>query len=75
MANGGMLPEGNYATRSPIFNGNKYGYWKARMTIFLQSMDYELWEIIEKGPFITMKKQDEETFVAKHKSEWDDSDK
>ena len=45
------------------------------MTIFLQSMDYELWEIIERCPFIPMKKQDEGTSVAKHKSEWDESDK
>ena len=70
-----MLPEGNSATRPPLFNGNNYGYWKVRMIIFLQSMDYELWEIIEKGPYIPMKKETEGTLVAKNKSEWDESDK
>ena len=70
-----MLPEGNSTTRPPLFNGNNYGYWKVRMIIFLQSMDYELWEIIEKGPYIPMKKETEGTLVAKNKSEWDESDK
>ncbi|KAL5545088.1 hypothetical protein UlMin_008872 [Ulmus minor] len=44
------------------------------MTIFLQSMDYELWDVIEKGPYIPMKKY-EESLVEKLKSEWDDTDK
>ena len=68
------MSEGNSTTRPPLFNGNNYGYWKARMTIFLQSMDYELWDVIEKGPYIPMKKC-EESLVEKLKSEWDDTDK
>ncbi|KAL5561894.1 hypothetical protein UlMin_031641 [Ulmus minor] len=74
MANVGLMSEGNSTTRPPLFNGNNYGYWKARMTIFLQSMDYELWDVIEKGPYIPMKKC-EESLVEKLKSEWDDTDK
>ena len=68
MANVGMLPEGNSATRPPLFNGNNYGYWKVRMIIFLQSMEYELWEVIEKGPYIPMNKV-EGSLVEKSKSE------
>ncbi|KAL5543486.1 hypothetical protein UlMin_007270 [Ulmus minor] len=68
------MSEGNSTTRPPLFNGNNYGYWNARMTIFLQSMDYELWDVIEKGPYIPMKKC-EESLVEKLKSEWDDTDK
>ncbi|KAL5551274.1 hypothetical protein UlMin_001450 [Ulmus minor] len=74
MANVGLMSEGNSTTRPPLFNGNNYGYWNARMTIFLQSMDYELWDVIEKGPYIPMKKC-EESLVEKLKSEWDDTDK
>ena len=74
MANVGLMSEGNSTTRPPLFNGNNYGYWKARMTIFLQSMDYELCDVIEKGPYIPMKKC-EESLVEKLKSEWDDTDK
>ncbi|GAV83187.1 DUF4219 domain-containing protein/UBN2 domain-containing protein, partial [Cephalotus follicularis] len=27
----------------PFFDGNHYSFWKTRMTIFLQSLDYQLW--------------------------------
>ncbi|KAL5540959.1 hypothetical protein UlMin_044251 [Ulmus minor] len=68
------MSEGNSTTRPPLFNGNNYGYWKARMIIFLQSMEYELWEVIEKGPYIPMNKV-EGSLVEKSKSEWNDIDK
>ncbi|GAV71732.1 zf-CCHC domain-containing protein/DUF4219 domain-containing protein/UBN2 domain-containing protein, partial [Cephalotus follicularis] len=34
----------------PFFDGNNYSFWKTRMTIFLQSHDYQLWHIIVNGP-------------------------
>ncbi|GAV79095.1 zf-CCHC domain-containing protein/DUF4219 domain-containing protein/UBN2 domain-containing protein, partial [Cephalotus follicularis] len=34
----------------PFFDGNNYSFWKTRMTIFLQSLDYQLWHIIVNGP-------------------------
>ncbi|GAV79198.1 zf-CCHC domain-containing protein/DUF4219 domain-containing protein/UBN2 domain-containing protein, partial [Cephalotus follicularis] len=34
----------------PFFDGNNYNFWKTRMTIFLQSLDYQLWHIIVNGP-------------------------
>ncbi|KAL5569375.1 hypothetical protein UlMin_025950 [Ulmus minor] len=74
MANVGSMSEGNSTTRPPLFNGNNYGYWKTRMIIFLQSMEYELWEVIEKGPYIPMNKV-EGSLVEKSKSEWNDTDK
>ncbi|GAV79547.1 DUF4219 domain-containing protein/UBN2 domain-containing protein, partial [Cephalotus follicularis] len=33
----------------PFFYGNNYSFWKTRMTIFLQSLDYQLWHIIVNG--------------------------
>ncbi|GAV90348.1 DUF4219 domain-containing protein, partial [Cephalotus follicularis] len=42
--------EGSSITRPPFFDGNNYSFWKTRMTIFLQSLDYELWHIIVNGP-------------------------
>ncbi|GAV87191.1 zf-CCHC domain-containing protein/DUF4219 domain-containing protein/UBN2 domain-containing protein, partial [Cephalotus follicularis] len=36
----------------PFFDGNNYTFWKTRMTIFLQSLDYQLWHIIVNGPRI-----------------------
>ncbi|GAV74106.1 zf-CCHC domain-containing protein/DUF4219 domain-containing protein/UBN2 domain-containing protein, partial [Cephalotus follicularis] len=34
----------------PFFDGNNYSFWKTRMTIFLQSLDYQLWHIIVNDP-------------------------
>ncbi|GAV65970.1 zf-CCHC domain-containing protein/DUF4219 domain-containing protein/UBN2 domain-containing protein [Cephalotus follicularis] len=42
--------EGSSITRPPFFYGNNYSFWKTRMTIFLQSLDYQLWHIIVNGP-------------------------
>ncbi|GAV86620.1 zf-CCHC domain-containing protein/DUF4219 domain-containing protein/UBN2 domain-containing protein, partial [Cephalotus follicularis] len=33
-----------------FFDGVNYSFWKTRMTIFLQSLDYQLWHIIVNGP-------------------------
>ncbi|GAV81373.1 DUF4219 domain-containing protein [Cephalotus follicularis] len=47
--------EGSSITRAPFFDGNNYSFWKTRMTIFLQSLDYQLWHIIVNGPRVPMK--------------------
>ncbi|GAV91131.1 DUF4219 domain-containing protein [Cephalotus follicularis] len=44
--------EGSSITRPPFFDRNNYSFWKTRMTIFLQSLDYQLWHIIVNGPRI-----------------------
>ena len=41
--------EGHSITRPPMFNGTDYTYWKTRMRIFLISMDFELWNLVENG--------------------------
>nr|CAD1838597.1 unnamed protein product [Ananas comosus var. bracteatus] len=41
--------EGQSIARSPFFNGSNYTYWKVRMQIFLQSLDFDLWDIVENG--------------------------
>ncbi|KAL4378076.1 hypothetical protein GQ457_02G024730 [Hibiscus cannabinus] len=42
--------------KPPYFNGAHYSHWKNRMIIFVQSVDYLLWDIIEDGPTIPMKR-------------------
>ncbi|GAV58877.1 DUF4219 domain-containing protein/UBN2 domain-containing protein [Cephalotus follicularis] len=34
----------------PYFDGENYGHWKTRMTIFIQALNYNLWDIIMDGP-------------------------
>ena len=41
--------EGQSYSRSPLFDGSDYGYWKNRMCTHLMGIDMTLWEIIEDG--------------------------
>ncbi|GAV79545.1 UBN2 domain-containing protein, partial [Cephalotus follicularis] len=38
----------------PFFDGNNYSHWKAKMTIFIQSLDYNLWDLIENDDIKSM---------------------
>src|ERR1044072_7161334 len=33
----------------PVLDGTNYDYWKARMTVFLKSIDYKTWKAIVNG--------------------------
>ena len=33
----------------PLFDGTNYAYWKVRMRAFLQSLDENVWQVIEIG--------------------------
>ena len=44
--------KGQHINRPPLFNGQYYSWWKARMEDFIQAEDYELWVRITKGPLI-----------------------
>ena len=50
--------EGQSTTRPPFFNGNNYSYWKTRMKIYLEALDYEIWEVVCDGPFIHLTKNE-----------------
>ena len=41
--------------RVPFFTGTDYPYWKARMTWYLQSIDLDVWDVIEDGPTFPIK--------------------
>ncbi|GAV79158.1 DUF4219 domain-containing protein [Cephalotus follicularis] len=57
----------------PSFDGNNYSYWKTRMTIFIQSLDYQLWNIITNGHEIPTKIVDGQR-VLKMNNEFNDHD-
>ena len=46
MAFAGNL-EGYSIIHPPMFNGTDYMYWKTRIRIFLLSINFDLWNIIE----------------------------
>ena len=41
--------EGQSYSRSPLFDGMDYGYWKNRMSIHLKGIDMNLWRIVSDG--------------------------
>ena len=50
--------EGQSITTPTFFDGNDYAYWKTRMRIYLQALDYEIWEVVCDGPFMPMFKDE-----------------
>ena len=66
--------EGHSITRPPMFNGTDYTYWKTRMRIFLISMDFELWNLVENGfsksslPMIDWNELEKKTFALNAKA-------
>ncbi|KAL3510113.1 hypothetical protein ACH5RR_029514 [Cinchona calisaya] len=49
--NNALFFEGQSITRPPMFNGTNFISWRDRMKIFLQSIDIELWYVVNEGPF------------------------
>ena len=66
--------EGLSTLRPPFFNGSDYAYWKVRMSIYFQSIDYDLWLCILNGPHIPTKKVGEAETLKKE-NEYSDLDK
>ncbi|KAI5682331.1 hypothetical protein M9H77_03559 [Catharanthus roseus] len=47
--------EGSSKNRPPLFNGTNYTFWKLRIKIYIFSINFDLWSIVEKGPFVPQK--------------------
>ena len=71
--------DGQSIVRRPFFDGSSFSYWKTRMSVWIQGLDYELWEIVCNGPLIPVKTiRDEngvEMTIQKKPSEFNDVDK
>ena len=71
---GSTLAEGQSTNMPPLFNGSNYTYWKARMRIFIQALDYDLWSTILNGPH-TPTVIINGISTLKLEKDWDDNDK
>ncbi|KAL4285159.1 hypothetical protein GQ457_16G020120 [Hibiscus cannabinus] len=71
---GSNIYESQSITKPPFFNGDNYPYWKNRMMLFIKSNDYQVWDVVEDGPFIPMKR-DGDKLVPKVKMEMTDDDR
>ncbi|GAV74122.1 zf-CCHC domain-containing protein/DUF4219 domain-containing protein/UBN2 domain-containing protein, partial [Cephalotus follicularis] len=59
----------------PFFDGNNYSHWKAKMTIFIQSLDYNLWDLIVDGPNLPTITLENGEVVSKPRNLYDDNDR
>ena len=73
--NDSTLREGQSTTRPPFFDGNDYPYWKTRMRIYLQALNYEIWEVVCDGPFMPMTKNEVEDDIPRPSSQWSELEK
>ncbi|GAV86660.1 zf-CCHC domain-containing protein/DUF4219 domain-containing protein/UBN2 domain-containing protein [Cephalotus follicularis] len=62
-------------SKPPFFDGNNYGHWKAKMTIFIQSLDYNLWDLIVDGPNLPTVTLENRDVVPKPRNLYDDNDR
>ena len=48
----GYYDQGRCTVRPPLFRGTNFSYWKILMQMFIKTEDYELWNIVTKGPYV-----------------------
>ncbi|KAH9752653.1 hypothetical protein KPL71_014780 [Citrus sinensis] len=73
--NDSTFREGQSTIRPPFFDDNDYPYWKTRMRIYLQALDYEIWEIVCDGPFMPLTKNEVGEDIPKPSREWNELEK
>jgi len=56
-----------------MFSGMNYAFWKIRMKIFMESIDFGIWEAVIDGPFVPMQVIKDE-IVKKSRSDWSESE-
>ncbi|GMI79988.1 hypothetical protein HRI_001668100 [Hibiscus trionum] len=72
---GSSMYESQSTTKPPFFNGDNFLFWKNRMCLFIKSNDYLVWNAIEDGPYIPMKRDDERRLVLKKKIEMSEEER
>ncbi|KAH9734288.1 Integrase catalytic domain-containing protein [Citrus sinensis] len=73
--NDSTFREGQSTTRPPFFDGNDYPYWKTRMRIYLQALDYEIWDFVCDGSFLPLTKNEVGEDIPKPSREWNELEK
>ena len=66
--------EGHSTNRPPLFDGLNYQFWSNRVSIFMRSYDYEIWDVVLDGLYVPMKTgTGVEASVPKLRREWSES--
>ena len=51
--------ESHSTNRPSLFDGSNYQFWSYKMSIYMRSYDYEMWDVVINGPYVPMKKKKE----------------
>ena len=54
--------------KPPLFEGKDYVYWKARITVFLQSLGSEIWDICMSETYVVLNGHLTQAQVAQHEA-------
>ena len=68
------MNEGQSTNKPPLFNEVNYTYWKARMKIFIQALDYNIQSVIVNAPHIPTHTINN-SIILKPKIDWNDHDR
>lgn len=66
-------PKGAY-NKAQTFNGENYGYWKDCMHIYINSIDRNVWNTIQNGPFEITTTNVDDIVVPKTEAQWNAND-
>ena len=67
------LAEGQSTNRPLLFSSTNFPYWKARIKIYIQAVNYHSWRVILKGPQISLIRVNG-IDIPKPEEDWDDND-
>ena len=67
--------KGHSTNRPPLFDGTNYQVWSNKMSVYMRSCDYEMWDVVMDGLYVPTKtKERSEELKPKLRSEWTDVD-
>ena len=47
--------EGHSINKPHLFDGTNYQFWSNKMSIYMRSYDYQIWDVVVDGPFVPIK--------------------
>ncbi|GAV72230.1 DUF4219 domain-containing protein/UBN2 domain-containing protein [Cephalotus follicularis] len=67
--------ESHNISKPPYFDGNNYSHWKAKMAFFIQSLDYNLWDLIVDVLTLPTIRNENGDAIPKSRNTYDDNDR
>ena len=63
--------EGHSTNRPPLFDGTNYQFWSTKMSIYMRSCDYLMWDVVVDGLIVPLRKiRENEELEPKQRNGW-----